>query len=96
MQVGIDASVDIFMLITVLLVFSIIIIFSWKATGKATKVKPVQAIKYGMPERKVKNSKYSIVTSKRKPLSWLLATKQSFANKQKTATTIFLITLLVS
>lgn len=94
-QVGLKTSIDIYLLLTVVIVVALIFLFSYIATRKTDKVKPIQAIKYGMPERKVSSNRISISGTKKVPLSLLLAIKQLFANKRKTISATFLITLLI-
>ena len=94
LQVDIQSSVDIFLLVTILTIISLITLFTWIATKKATKVKPVQAIKYGMPEYKVGNTQFSISKSKKGSLGLLLAIKQLLINKKKAFVTLFLIIIL--
>jgi len=94
-QVGLKTTIDGYLLLTVAIVVALIFLFTYIATHKTNKVKPVQAIKYGMPERKVSNNRISIIGTKKVPLSLLLAIKQLFANKRKTISTTFLITLLI-
>lgn len=94
-QVGLKTSIDIYLLLTVVIVVALVFMFSYIATRKTDKVKPIQAIKYGMPERKVSNNRISISGTKKVPLSLLLSIKQLFANKRKTISATFLITLLI-
>lgn len=94
-QVGLKTTIDIYLLLTMVTVVSLVFLFSYIATRKTNKVKPVQAIKYGMPERKVSNNRISITGTKKVPLSILLAIKQLFANKRKTISTTLLIALLI-
>ena len=94
-QVGLKSSFDINIIITVLIVISLIIIFTSIATKRANAIKPVQAIKYGMPESKVSMNKFNICKSRRMPLSILLAIKQMLGNKKKTITATITITILI-
>lgn len=94
-QVGLKTSIDIYLLLTVVIVVALVLLFSYIATRKTDRVKPIQAIKYGMPERKVSSNRISISSTKKVPLSLLLAIKQLFANKRKTISATFLITLLI-
>lgn len=94
LQVDIHSSVNILLLVTVLIIIFLITLFTWIAAKKATKVKPVQAIKYGMPEYKVGNTKFSISKNKRGSLGMLLAIKQLLINKRKSFVTLFLIIIL--
>ena len=94
LQINVATSINIFLLINILVVIALIVFFTWIATKKATQVKPVQAIKYGMPEYKVGKTKFSISRSKRGPLGFLLAFKQLTINKKKSFMTLLLVVLL--
>ncbi|MDA3846904.1 MAG: FtsX-like permease family protein [Vallitaleaceae bacterium] len=94
-QVGLESGFDIFVILTVLIVVLLIVLFTFLATKQANKIKPVQAIKYGMPENKVTTHKFNITKSKVMPLSILLAIKQMLVNRKKTITTTITITILI-
>lgn len=94
-QVDLTNKIDIFLPLTVIIIVSLITLFAYLATRKANKIKPVQAIKYGMPEKKVSNNRFSIITAKKTPLSVALSIKQLLAHRSRTITTTLLITLLI-
>lgn len=94
-QVGLTNKIDIFLPVTIVIIVSLVILFAYLATRKTNKIKPVQAIKYGMPEKKFSNNCFSIIGFKKAPLSFLLSIKLLLANKGKTITTTLLITILI-
>ncbi len=94
-QVGIGFSVDGYSMLTVVIIVGLVGLFTSIATKQANKIKPVQAIKYGMPENQVTTHKFNISNFKKMPLSILLATKQLLVNSKKTIATTFIITILV-
>lgn len=94
-QIGMKSTLDIYLVIAIFIVTAMVFFFSYIATRQTNKIKPVQAIKYGMPERKITRNRISIAGVKKVPLNLLLAVKQLFANKRKTISTTFLITLLL-
>ena len=93
MQVNISSSVDIYLLVNVVIILSILAMFAAIAAKSATKVKPVQAIKYGMPEQSVGKTSY-LISGKKGPLSLILTLKQLFGNGKKTAALVILLVLL--
>ncbi len=94
-QVGINTTIDILLPVTILLIVSLVTLFTYLSTKKTNNIKPVQAIKYGMPERKASKSKFTINNIKNAPISLLLSIKQLLVNKGRTLTTTLLITLLI-
>lgn len=95
LQVGLKSEIDIYTLITVVIIVALISLFTLIATKQTNKIKPVQAIKYGMPERKVSVNGFNITKSKALPLSILLSIKQILVNKRKAIATTFTITILI-
>jgi len=94
-QVGLETGFDISIIITVIIVVLLIILFTSIATKQASGIKPVQAIKYGMPESRVTNNRFNITKPKTMPLSILLSIKQMLVNRRKTITTTITITILI-
>ena len=94
MQVGIKTSLDLYAGLTPIIVVFVIGLTTLLIVNKTKHIKPVQAIKYGMPERLSKGNKFSI-HNKRLPLVVLLALKQLLVNKRKSMTTIITVILLM-
>ncbi|MFW6016128.1 MAG: FtsX-like permease family protein [bacterium] len=65
--------------LTVLVVQLLILLFSILSARKSIKIKPVQAIKYGMPEEDFSKSRLKLKSIERLPISTLLAVKQIIA-----------------
>lgn len=95
LQVGLHSGFDIYLVITVILVVLLLSLFTLIATKEVSQIKPVQAIKYGMPERKITTNTFQITKSKILPLSLLLSIKQILVNKKKAITTTLTITILI-
>lgn len=94
-QVGTDAGLDLDVLLTIVIVFGLVVVFTTLASKRASNVKPVQAIKYGMPERKTSRSRFSLTEGPGIPISLLIAFKQITVNKRKAVTTACIIALLI-
>ncbi len=94
-QVGIETGMDSMMILSILMVVGATLLFTFLATRQANKIKPVQAIKYGMAENKMRQHRFSISKTPKIPLSLLLALKQLIVNRRKTMTTLLLMTLLI-
>ncbi len=95
MQVGLSAGMDRFMILTVVIVVGLIGLFTVLATKETQKIKPVQALKYGMPEEKFSPNQFHIRNNNRVPLSVLMATKQMLMNKKKSMTIVLTMGILV-
>jgi putative ABC transport system permease protein len=95
LQVGLDLGFDIFNFITIIVIVAIVLTVTYFASKKAIKIKPVQAIKYGMPERAMSVNKFVITKVTKAPLSLLLAIKQILINRRKAFTTTIIIALLI-
>ncbi|MEX1378115.1 MAG: FtsX-like permease family protein [Eubacteriales bacterium] len=93
MQINISSSIDAYMFINIIIVVATLALFTAIASNKATKVKPVQAIKYGRPEQSVGKTSYSI-KGKKGPLSFILSAKQALGNRKKTSALVILLVLL--
>lgn len=91
MQIGIDSGIDIYTFITVIIVLLLVYLFTYIVSKKASKIKPVQAIKYGMPESTLSTNTFRITGFKKLPLSILLAIKQLLINKKKSLSVIFIM-----
>lgn len=93
LKVEIDSILDINMILTPIIVLCMILLSVYLITRKTRSIKPVQAIKYGTPESKVKKSRYNIGRSKM-PLVSSLAYKQVLMGKRNVVI-ILTITLLM-
>lgn len=94
-QVSTHSALDMWTVLTVLLVSALVIVFSLLSARRANRVRPVQAIKYGMPTHHVHHSRYRINRHIQSPLMLRMAVKHMLANRRKTLSTLVLITLMV-
>lgn len=94
-QVGVETSVDFKLFISIVIVVGATMLFTFLATKQSNRIKPVQAIKYGMSENKMKNPRFNISNKHIMPINLLYATKQLLTDKRKTITTFLLMMLLI-
>jgi len=94
-QVNMVNGLDFYLIITPMIVISIILFFTTIATKKAVKVKPIQAIKYGMPEIRYNKNDFSIVNKAKWPLIPLISFKSMLSNRRKSFSIVMIVTLLV-
>lgn len=95
LQVDINtANFDYYFILTILIILSLLLLFVPLAANKANKIKPIQAIKYGMPQNKFKRAKFSVDRLQKAPLSIVLAIKQLLMDKKKSIMSIMSIMLI--
>lgn len=94
MRVGVNIALDHYIPITILLISGLLFLFVFLAANKGNKIKPIQAIKYGMPENKLKRAKFSVNQFKKIPISIIIAIKQIFMSKKKSVISIVSIMLI--
>lgn len=94
LQVDVKNNLDLYIGITILAILGLLFIFVSLAANKANKIKPIQAIKYGMPENKLKRAKFSVDRLQKAPLSIVLAIKQILMDKKKAVLTIVSIMII--
>lgn len=103
LHIPVTGNVVIPLVITLVMLISAVTLFTFISAKKAGKVKPVQAIKYGMPESKHYKTSFSISRLPRFPLAALFVLKQVLGNKRHTlfqilvfSTSIFLAVTVLS
>lgn len=69
-------------MVTLLLILGLVTVFSYIAARKATRIKPIQAIKYGLPEESVTTTRVGVKHLIKLPFSLIIALKQ-MANRSK-------------
>lgn len=94
-QVNMVNGLDFYLIITPVIVISVILFFTGIATKKAVKVKPIQAIKYGMPEIRYNKNDFSIINKSKWPLIPLISVKNMLSNHRKSLSIVMIVTLLV-
>lgn len=94
LQVGVKTGLDWYIVITILIILGLLLIFVSLASNKANRIKPIQAIKYGMPENKLKRTNFRVDTFSKAPLSIVLAIKQILMDKRKTIVSIISIMII--
>lgn len=95
LQIEAQADMDGRMILALALVVGATMVFTYLATRQTNQVKPVQAIKYGMSESKMKNTSFNISKKNKLPINFLYAIKNILSNKRKTVTTLLLLVLLI-
>lgn len=93
MQINIVSGFDVYFVINVILIVAMLTLSTLIATKKATKVKPVQAIKYGREESSSEGTSYSI-RGKKASFSLILTIKQMLSNRKRTISMVVLLILL--
>ena len=94
-QVGLSAGLDVFALISIVSIILLIYVVTVLAARQVNQIKPIQSIKYGMPENKLSHNRFNISRYKQIPLSLLLAIKQILMNKKKSFTAILTMVILI-
>ncbi|QVK17599.1 FtsX-like permease family protein [Mycoplasmatota bacterium] len=94
LQVGDNTTLDWYFVITIIIILGLLIIFVSIAANKSNKIRPIQAIKYGMPENKLKGTKFRVDHFKNVPLCFIIAIKQILMNKRKTLASIVSIMII--
>ncbi|MBS4537365.1 FtsX-like permease family protein [Clostridium sp. D2Q-11] len=94
MKVRANTTLGQYFFITIGIILVLLLLFVFLTASKANKIKPIQAIKYGMPQNKVKRSKFSVSQLQKAPLSFVLAIKQILMDKRKTVVSIVSIMII--
>lgn len=84
LHIPVSGNVLLPLIITLITLYCVVYLFTFFSAKKAGNVKPVQAIKYGMPENKHYKTSFSITRWSRTPLPLLFVLKQLLGNKKHT------------
>lgn len=89
-----SSTFDQFAVVTILIVNIVILVSAIVSTIQVNGIKPVQAIKYGMPLRKFRQNKFKISGKGIMPISILLSIKQILGSKRKSVSLIVTFMLI--
>lgn len=95
LNVPVSSQVLIPSIATVLILLTLVTIFSFITAKKGAKIKPVQAIKYGVPENKLAITKVSLRHLRILPLPFMLAFKQLLNKSKQTIVVIASHSLII-